>query len=86
MPTVGLNMKGEKVPVGDVSYYDVNSLYPYVMRSEDMPLGNVTYVEGENLPLKDIFGFCYVNVIAPDMKRPILPIRLGGKLLVPTGE
>ena len=34
-------------PIGENIYrYDVNSLYPYVMREFPMPVGNITYFEG----------------------------------------
>jgi hypothetical protein len=54
--------------------YDVNSLYPFVMKEYDMPVGNPTYFEGDirNINL-DAFGFFYCKIIAPDnIRHPIL--------------
>lgn len=47
--------------------YDVNSLYPSIMRDCDMPIGNPTFFEG-NIRLFDpeAFGFFYCNIYAPD--------------------
>lgn len=65
-------------PYGKNIYrYDVNSLYPYVMKMYDMPVGSPTYFEGdisaiENKP----FGIFEVEVIAPsDIKIPLLQLK-----------
>jgi hypothetical protein len=58
--------------------YDVNSLYPYVMKAFAMPVGKPTYFEGdisdfENKP----FGFFEVEVKAPNnLNIPILQTKL----------
>lgn len=42
-------------PYGEnIYYYDVNSLYPFVMRNCYMPVGNSTYFEGDILKLESI--------------------------------
>lgn len=48
-------------------YYDVNSLYPSIMRDIEIPCGDVYYFEGDVLKHKpDLLSFCYCNVIAPE--------------------
>lgn len=65
-----------------LNYYDVNSLYPYVM-SFPMPCGeyrNVTkYVSGKA-------GFYHIKVkIPPSVKIPFIPYVMGKKLFFPCG-
>jgi len=66
-------------------YYDVNSLYPYVML-QDMPIGNATLSTDPDL--NNYFGFCYVTVKVPENTyNPILPYRDDeGNIYNPTGE
>jgi hypothetical protein len=57
--------------------YDVNSLYPFVMKDNDYPVGNPTYFEGNIINADpNAFGFFYCKIIAPkDLKHPILQIH-----------
>ena len=61
--------KGEKVYC-----YDVNSLYPYVMKTFDMPVGKPTYFKGDITKLDpNAFGFFKCKIIAPlNLKHPII--------------
>ncbi len=54
--------------------YDVNSLYPYVMRNFPMPVDNLNYFEGNIRNFdKDAFGFFYCEIETPDnLDHPIL--------------
>jgi len=54
--------------------YDVNALYPFVMRTFEYPVGNPTYFRGNIFINKDNpFGFFYCKINAPDsLKHPIL--------------
>jgi len=68
----------------NLNYYDVNSLYPYVMRNKPMPVG---------LPIKDFsmkvedFGIANCEITAPkDLHIPLLPHRVNGKLIFPKGH
>lgn len=78
------------IPYGkELYYYDVNSLYPYVMKNYPMPGGEPVWIDKcEEMDLDSLFGFFEAFVVAPaDMKRPFLPYRTSKKSLTfPTGE
>lgn len=79
------------IPHGtNLYYYDVNSLYPYIMKTFDMP-GGVPVWHGhfENQDLSNLFGFIEAYVITPEgMNRPFLPLRdkKTNTLFFPTGD
>lgn len=65
-------------PLGEnLYYYDVNSLYPYVMKIFPMPGGKPVWhgsLEGKDLD--SLFGFIEAYVVCPKtIKRPFLPYR-----------
>jgi hypothetical protein len=64
-----------------VYVYDANSLYPYIMQSQPMPVGNPTYFEGDIRKIDpNAFGFFYCKIIAPDdIKHPILQTHIKTK-------
>lgn len=73
-----------KRKITNAHYYDVNSLYPYVMRNMPMPVGRP--VKGK-LTLND-FGIVKARVTSPpDIAIPVLPYVEPGKkkLLFPRG-
>jgi len=76
----------------NINSYDVNSLYPSVMRNYDMPVGEPIKFTGNPYELsKDPFGFFLVEVNAPlDLKVPILPHRVdtgtGVRTITPIGS
>lgn len=79
------------IPYGDnLYYYDVNSLYPYIMKSFPMPLGApVWHSQLEDNDLDNLYGFIEAYVECPEnMKRPFLPYREKNTktLLFPTGK
>nr|WMB96817.1 hypothetical protein [Solanum melongena]WMB97040.1 hypothetical protein [Solanum aethiopicum] len=78
------------IPIGkDLYYYDVNSLYPFVMAERPMPAGKPVWREdlgGEDLD--SLFGFIEAYVECPKtIKKPFLPYRSrGGPLGLPYRE
>ena len=81
-----------KPPKGVKIYcYDVNSLYPSIMRDCLMPVGNATYFEGNIREIdKSAFGFFYCEIIAPDnIKHPIIQTHVktknGVRTIAPIG-
>lgn len=78
------------IPSGDnLYYYDVNSLYPFVMKTFPMPGDKPKYngnLEGQDLDNFWIFIEAYV-VCPKTIKRPFLPYRDDKNILLfPTGE
>jgi hypothetical protein len=81
---------------GELIYgYDVNALYPSVMKYNDMPIGTPTYFRGNILETatqeKDPFGFFFCDITAPDdLKHPILQIhyktKSGIRTVAPLGK
>lgn len=73
-------------------YYDVNSLYPAMMRNNDFPVSNPLYVLGSSLNFDKDKGFAYAEIkYYPKNKNviPFLPFRIrfknSNKLIYPTG-
>jgi DNA polymerase type B, organellar and viral len=80
-------------PYGEQIYrYDVNSLYPYVMKEYPMPTGHPTYFEGDISQIeKKPFGIFEVEVESPkDINIPLLQLRYktnnGVKTIAPKGK
>lgn len=70
-------------------YYDVNSLYPFVMKSFSMPCGIPTWKKNlEGVPLDSMCGFIEAYVECPSyLSRPFLPYKdKDGTLLFPSGN
>ena len=58
--------------------YDVNSLYPHVMSTQPMPVGPITYFEGNIFDHKqEPFGFFYCKVTTPEsINIPLLQTKV----------
>jgi len=78
------------IPYGtDLYYYDVNSLYPFIMESFPMPGGKpVWHGDLKHMDLSYMTGFIEAYVVCPNtLKRPFLPYKdSNNTLLFPTGE
>lgn len=76
-------------------YYDVNSLYPYIMSKFELPTGKLVYFEGDiynpnliidNIVSDGVLGFYYCKVTAPDhLQHPIIQLRSNNRTLAPVG-
>jgi len=69
--------------------YDINSLYPYVMKNNDFPIGmpKILISIGPYFNIDNFFGFLEVEVIAPEnLNRPFLVHKQGELLLAPVGK
>ena len=54
-------------------HYDINSLYPYVMKEFKYPVGKGTFINHCNINLDTFFGFLEVEVFCPaSIQMPIL--------------
>lgn len=72
----------------NLHYYDVNSLYPYVMKKYPMPSGvPVWHNSLKDRDLDDIFGFVEAYVVCPTtIEHPFLPYKEDETLIFPTGR
>jgi hypothetical protein len=76
----------------NIKGYDVNSLYPSQMAKYDMPVGKVTFFEGNISKIdKNAFGFFQVEITTPDyMYAPIIQTRVktkkGFSTIAPLGK
>lgn len=76
------------IPKGEnIFCYDVNSLYPFVMKNSYMPVGNITYFEGDITKIfNNPYGFFEVKVTTPkDLKHPILINKSNKGAIAPLG-
>lgn len=76
-------------PYGEhLYYYDVNSLYPFVMKEFHMPGGVPVWRNNlENVELDSLFGFIEAYVDCPShIYRPFLPYKDKNALVFPTGK
>ena len=74
--------------VEDCNFYDINSLYPYVMRMElpDPESMHISFKDSDEF-LRKYNGISHVSVECPhDLKYPLLPFRTKTKLLFPSGS
>lgn len=71
-------------------FYDVNSLYPYIMKTCEMPLGPGIHGNAllePNFDITNFFGFISVDVECPEMYIPFLTVKDKVKgLIAPIGK
>ena len=68
-----------------IHYMDVTSLYPWVNKTQEYPLGHPTiYTRVAVQDFDQYFGLAKVDILPPpDLFHPVLPFRCGGKLTFP---
>ncbi|XP_062828202.1 uncharacterized protein LOC134292300 [Anolis carolinensis] len=65
-----------------VKYYDFTSLYPYVNKTKEYPLGHPEIIYKDFKPLSNYFGLVKAKVFPPrNLYFPVLPSRISGKLM-----
>jgi hypothetical protein len=75
--------------IENVNYYDINSLYPFVMKKYAFPMPNSIQLNEAptGLSLLDYAGLSEAQVRCPDnLDIPLLPTRDSNKLMFPTGD
>lgn len=73
----------------EVTYYDIHSLYPYVLATRVYPDWSSVIYEKDDPSVENIFkyeGFSRVRIHYPDTYFPILPVTINGYLLTATGD
>ncbi len=80
--TETFKMKSEGVPL---YYYDVNSLYPFVLAHRLFGVGHpVVLIDNLDHDLEKYFGFLKCDVLPPkQLYHPVLPLTVEGKLVFP---
>lgn len=64
--------------------YDINSLYPFIMKTKKLPIEKPEWIYNENI--ENVFGFIDCTIFVPDnLIIPPLSIKLKGTLVQPTG-
>ncbi|XP_055336862.1 uncharacterized protein LOC129587247 [Paramacrobiotus metropolitanus] len=67
-----------------ISYFDVNSEYPYVNKNKRYPVGTPTIITKDFEDIRKYFGLVQCQVLPPgNLQLPVLPYRSGGKLTFP---
>ena len=83
--TATLYHKADEPIGGQIKYVDFTSLYPWVNKYGEYPVGHpeiVTTPEDQNI--QNYFGLAKVDVLPPfHLYHPVLPYRWGGKLVLP---
>ena len=67
-----------------IRYYDVTSLYPYVLKTQTFPVGHPQIVTRDFEPLDHYFGLAKVKILPPcGLYLPVLPHKVDGRLFFP---
>lgn len=80
--------------MGNGYHYDINSLYPYVMKTFEFPIGIPKVLQDDKAETMYKYwkitgngaGFIDCEIFVPEMFIPPLPYKARGKLMFPTGK
>jgi len=77
--------KVKETPIYDL---DVNSMYPYVMASYDVPIRHIGYLENPTLEKlgKLLTKYCIIAEVEIETDKPYYPLRQKGKCIYPIGR
>ena len=72
-------------PGEKIFYVDVTSLYPWVNKNAEYPLGHPEIIFNPSIEdFEDYFGLAKVSILPPyELFHPVLPVRIGEKLTFP---
>ena len=72
-------------PGEKIFYVDVTSLYPWVNKNAEYPLGHPEIIFNPSIEaFEDYFGLAKVSILPPPgLFHPVLPVRIGEKLTFP---
>lgn len=83
-----LQFHGHAADNEEICYYDVCSLYPYVMKNRIYPVGHPVlsnkFTQKDENDLRDgtLFGFVSLTILPPtNLYLPVLPSKVNGKLV-----
>ncbi|WP_394772609.1 DNA polymerase, partial [Flavobacterium sp.] len=64
-----------KPKMGAGFHYDLNALYPSIMKDNEFPIGEGKFVRGSEINLDNFYGFVEVDVFSPYNNKPFLVMR-----------
>ena len=70
--------------IGKMGYVDFTSLYPYIQKYGQFPIGHPEIIIDNFLSIEKYFGLIFCRILPPrDLYLPVLPFKVNGKLLFP---
>ena len=66
-----------------INYYDVTSLYPFVVKNKQYPVGHPErIVKNINMDITEYNGFIFCKILPPkNLFFPVIPVRINNKLV-----
>ena len=69
---------------GSIGYVDFTSLYPYIQKYGEFPLGHPQIITENFNSIENYFGIVYCKILPPqNLYIPVLPYKKNGKLMFP---
>ena len=71
-------------PGEQIRYVDYTSLYPFVNKNCQYPVGHPVIINNPSFTIEEYFGLALCKVLPPrELYHPVLPYRCNGKLMFP---